>query len=134
MTEDTKRCAKCGEHKSVDNFYVIQRKDRNKPQLYHRCKFCCSDVKSNSKAYYRDWELKKKYGISLEEYNEQVSLRENHCDICCEKVKTLHVDHNHDTGKIRGYLCGSCNRGIGLLKDNSAICREAAGYLEKHGD
>lgn len=70
MTGDIryKECKKCGEVKTTDNFYLIQRKDRNKPQLYHRCKDCCSNVKANSKEYYRDWELKKKYGITLEDY------------------------------------------------------------------
>lgn len=127
-----KRCNKCGETKPVDNFYTIQRKDRCKPHLYHRCKSCCGNVKSNSYAYYRNYELVSKYGITLDEYLTQTSLRENRCDICLETVKTLHVDHNHTTGKIRGYLCGSCNRGIGLLKDSPRILESAKTYLEEN--
>ena len=131
---EQKKCTKCNETKTVDNFYLIKRKDRAKSQLYHRCKVCCSNVKANSKDYYRDWELKKKYGITLNEYKEQVALRENLCDICSSFSEVLHVDHSHSSGKLRGYLCGSCNRAIGLLKDNAGICREAAHYLETHGD
>lgn len=127
-----KTCSKCKEDKEDSEFYLIQRKDRVKPHLYHHCKSCCSIHKAGSKEYYRDWELKKNYGISLEEYFEQCKLRDNVCDICFNKVKTLHVDHSHDTGKVRGYLCGSCNRGIGLLKDSPTTCRKAAVYLEEH--
>lgn len=129
-----KTCTRCLESKEDSDFYLIKRPPPRKPTLYRHCKTCHKEVSKENKAYSKNWELQKKYGITLEEYEEQVTLRENYCDICCEKVKTLHVDHNHNTGKIRGYLCGSCNRGIGLLKDKSAICRSAAGYLEKHGD
>lgn len=41
------------------------------------------------------------------------------------------VDHNHVTGKLRGALCGKCNRGIGLLQDNHEIVQKAADYLRK---
>jgi hypothetical protein len=91
-------------------------------------------VSKENKAYSKNWELQKKYGITLDEYKEQVSIRDNLCDICSSFSKTPHVDHDHVTGKVRGYLCGSCNRAIGLLKDNSAICREASYYLERHGN
>lgn len=82
--------------------------------------------------YYRDWELKKKYGISLDTYTSESNIRNNMCDICSKQVKSLHVDHDHSTGKIRGYLCGSCNRGIGLLQDKSSVMIKAANYLKKY--
>ena len=47
----------------------------------------------------------------------------------------LVLDHDHDTGKIRGALCGRCNKGLGLLGDNLASLRLAVEYLEKnHGE
>jgi hypothetical protein len=55
------------------------------------------------------------------------------CAICSEKApehKSLCVDHNHKTGKIRGLLCGNCNLMIGLVKDNPTILRHAITYLE----
>jgi hypothetical protein len=52
------------------------------------------------------------------------------CAICMETPdKQLHVDHNHYTGLIRGLLCGKCNAGIGLLKDDSDLCMRATQYL-----
>ena len=82
--------------------------------------------------YYRDWELKKKYGISLEEYQAASLTRDNQCDICSKKVKSLHVDHCHATGKIRGYLCGSCNRALGLFQDSPSVLEKATNYLKSN--
>lgn len=41
-----------------------------------------------------------------------------------------HVDHNHETGIIRGILCAACNKALGMFKDNPAVLRRAAEYLE----
>lgn len=55
----------------------------------------------------------------------------NKCLICC-KVKKLVVDHDHNTGLVRGLLCDTCNRGIGYLKEEVEILRNAIKYLEKN--
>jgi|SRR5882724_2224459 len=53
---------------------------------------------------------------------------------CCGKVtgKTLHLDHCHATGEFRGWLCGQCNPGIGLLGDDIPALRRALAYLERN--
>ncbi len=52
------------------------------------------------------------------------------CAICGQpQERRLHVDHDHKTGRIRGLLCGSCNRAIGLLKESVASLASAIGYL-----
>ena len=66
------------------------------------------------------------------------------CAICNKKNKMkkskkdayqLSVDHNHDTGEIRGLLCMNCNFGIGNFKDSIEILKEAIKYLERpNGD
>lgn len=61
-----------------------------------------------------------------------------HCE-CCGMLpggrwKRLHLDHNHETGKFRGWLCGRCNPAIGLLGDNRAGIRLADAYLERAGE
>ena len=83
--------------------------------------------------YYRDWELKKKYGISLDTYQQESERRDHTCDICSKKVKSLHVDHCHSTMKVRGYLCGSCNRGLGLFQDSISNLDKAREYLKTNG-
>ena len=128
----TKECTRCHISKPLSDYYVGVR--NNKQYLYARCKTCCRDINKEQQSNGRNWELKNKYGISLEEYNKQCSARFNVCDICDKQVKTLHVDHNHETNKIRGYLCGSCNRGIGLLKDSAQVCFNASQYLAGHNE
>ena len=124
-----KECNSCHILKDDSEFYVMSRSSRGeKKYLYHICKDC-SKAKSNPE-YQRDWELKKKYGISLEEYRQESAKRSNRCDICNNIVKTLHVDHDHVSGKVRGYLCGSCNRALGLFKDSSDVVQAASGYLK----
>lgn len=62
------------------------------------------------------------------------------CDLCGTETQeehagnTLNYDHDHDTGWFRGWLCPDCNKGIGLLKDNPALLRGAAYYLEQHAE
>lgn len=68
-------------------------------------------------------------------YNEMFNEQNGCCFICgdhqSEITKTLHVDHDHDNGEVRGLLCSDCNLGIGLLKEDVNILRNAVKYLEK---
>lgn len=57
-----------------------------------------------------------KYGISLDEYEAMCSRQSGKCYLCNKEElggKRLAVDHNHETGKVRGLLCRRCNTGLG---------------------
>jgi Recombination endonuclease VII len=78
----------------------------------------------------------RRYGITEDEYYKLLSLQGNKCAICGgdsprmgERIKYFSVDHDHNTGEIRGLLCGPCNRGIGLLKDCPVVVGKALDYL-----
>jgi hypothetical protein len=72
---------------------------------------------ANHPGYQRAYGLKRRYGITVEEYDELLSQQEGRCAICYRIVEeTLCVDHNHVTGKIRGLLCTRCNRSLGWLE------------------
>lgn len=82
------------------------------------------------------------YGITPEQYMEMVEAQSGLCAICRRPEmdlypdggpKSLAVDHNHETGVVRGLLCRACNVGIGNLGDDAALVAAAARYLEAGG-
>jgi hypothetical protein len=78
------------------------------------------------------WKLKRKYGITLEEYDRLMAMPCGICGITATDGARIVLDHCHDTGKVRGPLCQACNTGIGKLGDDPAQLRVAAEYLERH--
>ncbi len=72
--------------------------------------------------------LIRKYGITLKQYLEMKAKQKNRCAIC-NKVRSLNVDHHHDSNTVRGLLCGTCNRGIGSLQECTDILMAAVKYL-----
>jgi hypothetical protein len=80
-------------------------------------------------------ELKRKYGITLDDYNRMLEEQQGNCALCHRPLnlqeRRPHVDHGHVTKVVRGILHPACNHGLGHFEDNPAICRLAADYLEK---
>lgn len=70
----------------------------------------------------RAWKLLNRYGITVEEYAEMLAGQGGHCAICPrtpeENGKLLSVDHDHETGEVRGLLCQPCNLALGHLEDH----------------
>ena len=90
---------------------------------------------------YRDTEKNKnriflrKFGISLNQYKEMFDDQFGVCAVCGSgptTKKSLSVDHNHKTGKVRGLLCGNCNTAIGLFKENLNLLISSYEYLNYH--
>ena len=77
-----------------------------------------------------------RYGITPSIYDEMLSAQEGKCAICGIVPKedalkrTLHVDHCHSTGMIRGLLCQNCNLMLGFSKDSAEILLRAIEYLK----
>jgi hypothetical protein len=87
----------------------------------------------NNKENTRRYKIKKKYDITLEQYNEMVDAQQGKCKICGthqdELKKLLVIDHNHDTNIVRGLLCDKCNRGLGHFNDDVNLLSQAIEYL-----
>lgn len=83
----------------------------------------------------KDIYLQRQYGINLKMYNQMLTNQEECCGICkCHRneLRTdLHVDHDHETGKVRGLLCRDCNTGLGFFKDSLIGLEMAIQYLTK---
>lgn len=76
--------------------------------------------------------------MSLEEYNALRSTQSGMCGICKTTTfngvgKTLAVDHNHETGEVRGLLCHSCNTALGGFKDSTEFLFNAIKWLKSNG-
>lgn len=78
----------------------------------------------------------KKKGMTVEEFNQLFSDQGGCCAICglhqTSFKKRLHVDHCHQTGKVRQLLCANCNHVLGKSKDSIEILRKAIEYLSRH--
>lgn len=74
--------------------------------------------------------VKRDYGITLEDYNALRAAQNNKCAACGAHNPT-HLDHDHVTKKLRGFLCHGCNCAAGFAKDNPARLRLLADYLER---
>ena len=75
----------------------------------------------------------RKYGITIEKYEILLAEQNGCCAICLAVTgsdgKRLAVDHNHETGEVRGLLCDNCNTGLGMFKDNPSLLAKAINYL-----
>jgi len=115
-----KKCRVCEQDRPLDHFHI--RKDTGK--VRNECKTCHASK-----------QMRRSYGITLEEYDVMYEQQKGVCAICSlpqtGRAERLCVDHNHETGKVRGLLCSHCNRGIGLLKDDYRILNRAASYLRE---
>lgn len=85
----------------------------------------------------RKTQYKRKFGITLEDYDKMLVEQKEKCCICdkhqSELNKLLHVDHDHKSGKIRWLLCGDCNLALGMFKDDEILLTNAIKYLRKNG-
>lgn len=83
----------------------------------------------------RQYFLKWRYGITLEDYALMLAEQGGVCAICGkepDKARVLDVDHCHDTKTVRGLLCRSCNLVLGKMNDDPDLLRRAADYLEEN--
>lgn len=92
-----------------------------------------TSVEKMPNGYHRWLRIKKVYGITKEEFENFLASQGGLCAICERPLvdKKTHIDHCHDTGKVRGLLCGPCNQGLGLFQESKMTLSKALKYLEK---
>lgn len=143
-----KVCTVCKVEKHLDCFFNSK---NTKDGKGYRCKECDKEVRkdsrSRSKATQEGYGRRKiawTYGISVEDYDRMLSDQGGKCAICgtdnplgegnttARRSFSFSVDHCHDTGKVRGLLCNTCNRGLGFFRDRVDLLQKATRYLESH--
>lgn len=75
---------------------------------------------------------KRNFGITQKKYNEMLEIQNEGCKICGKKQETrsLAVDHDHKTGKVRGLLCTACNLALGMVHDDIDVLQQMISYLK----
>jgi hypothetical protein len=150
--EQTRRCKRCDKTKPLDEFSpgawdaenkLICAEYRKNPLTEIRWCIQCQESEPifglpkqievstlEAKGKY----LERTYDISLKEYEQLFIEQFGVCAIChkppTEDKPFLVVDHDHETGMVRGLLCNNCNIAIGLLKDNADTLRSAVRYIQ----
>lgn len=140
INEVGRECSECGQFKPWSEFHK-----RNNLTTGHaaHCKICRRrrtrrDMENGS---IRNRELKRKYGIDLETYQIYCNEQGDSCAICgtMEKgtargrARYWSVDHDHETGEVRGLLCQKCNGLLGLVNDDIRVLERAILYLKSYG-
>lgn len=149
-----KRCRRCSEEKHPMDFY---RNSTRKDGLQSDCKACQTEIRlawtdeqkeahlqrgyawrrknpKKARENHRRNRLKALYGITADEYQLRLNSQAGGCAICGDAGAEdssfpLEVDHDHETGRVRGLLCGRCNRALGLLDDSPFRLGCASTYL-----
>lgn len=136
-------CKDCKLEKPLDDFYKYRDNRNGKTYHYTRCKPCHilitlpKTTEEKAARYTRDRKLRyKKIGGSQELFDDLNAKQNGLCAICGDLPHGTHLsmDHNHDTGVVRGLLCRSCNVGIGALQDKPELLERAARYLVEHAE
>jgi len=136
----TKVCCTCKLRKDIDDFHL--RNDKPGGRV-GRCKPCQSE-------YHRNWYNSNKkrvndntrrnrylraFNMTIAEYEILLVSQNNCCAICKTKTNTSNkrfsIDHDHQTGAVRGLLCDPCNTGLGMFRDNPGLLTEAINYLSR---
>lgn len=79
--------------------------------------------------------LKTRFGLTVEDFDRMYEAQGGKCAVCprdLEEGYKTHVDHCHETGKVRGLLCFYCNTSLGKLKEDEDTIRNLLAYIQKH--
>ena len=120
---DTKLCNYCDQEKEIALFELT-----GHGYLRNICRKCRHKRKKPK-------HLARTYGVSYQHLLMIKESQDYRCAICGthdeNTTRGLVIDHDHDTNKVRGYLCEPCNRGIGFLRENTKVLAKAIEYLNK---
>ena len=115
----TRTCARCSLELPLKNF----------PPLRRTCRMCegRKPPPGRGRQSYRA-AIRRTHGVDVD----ALLIRQaGRCALCARELRHPHVDHDHESGRVRGVLCSACNTALGVLGDNPAGLRRALTYLEE---
>jgi hypothetical protein len=130
MNSKTKQCPNCKRTLSIDNFIKRNTKKNESRVNCHSCR---------RRPVQRRAVLKKKYGITIEDYDLKLKEQNYCCAICLTSIpggptknNYFMIDHCHKSEKVRGLLCHTCNFTLGNFQDSILRFQAAINYLQKY--
>lgn len=116
--------------------YEKEYRKNNKEKIRKRNKQYRKDNAENLRKHRREYKLGSKYDITVEQYNFILDKQNGCCNICkrhhTEFTQSLAVDHDHDTGIVRGLLCRQCNQALGTYSDSIDVLLNAIEHLKSN--
>ena len=132
----TKQCKRCLQTKALEDYYLNK---ETKDGRHTHCKECAKKISADRRANHpekskqsqRRAHLKYTFGITEADYEDMLYKQGGKCGICgsVSNGKRLAIDHDHETGRVRGLLCQQCNTALGLFKDQVELLKKAIDYL-----
>ena len=141
-----KTCRKCGEVKDVAEFDKHPSTDFFGNVVYRTASRCKPCVRATTQDYRqqlspeekerrgkvsKDTALRKKYGITLAQFDEAIVAQRDGCAVCGKWRCLPAVDHCHKSGRFRAILCRKCNTALGMIEEDEAIALALAKYIRK---
>lgn len=140
------RCDRCAKRRAAKRDAAARYRARNPEKVRERARreslrryHDLSDgERTVMKQKFKEWHLRRKYGLSIAQLEAMIADQGGRCAICRSSFSArrwgggrdaAHVDHCHETGRVRGIICAVCNRGLGLLGDTEQSLQQALGYL-----
>jgi hypothetical protein len=113
------------------DYYKLHREQEKKDRKDYYYKHTKEEIMKSSIRKYKN-----QYGLTLEQID-MMLIQQNHkcklCGISLAETKRC-IDHDHNTGKVRGILCNKCNSGLGHFNDNEDMLMRAAKYIKLEGN
>jgi len=116
-----------GHEKSADNLYVYTTK---RGKTYGFCRACRAVRREGHREWHRDYMLMRRYQLTRQERSDILVSQDGLCAICYTRP-AIAVDHDHETGKVRGMLCKGCNTAIGVIGDTPEALENVLEYLTR---
>ncbi len=131
----TRDCLQCKRVLPCSQFY---KQSSGKYGREAVCKECKGQRRRANPLSNRQSHIRKYYGLAWADYVSLYEKQQGLCRICdkpmllyeSEKLQVAHVDHDHETGAVRGLLCHFCNSGLGYFKDSRSLLQRAIDYLD----
>lgn len=128
-----KKCKVCGIEKNISDFYSGRKDCKDcRNAANRRIRIDDPERYARYRKRHNEYLKESRYGITQEQFDQMLLNQSNKCKICDTEFKSskdTHIDHSHDTNRVRGLLCNNCNMALGQFNDNTDIMDKAIEYL-----